>query len=41
MEAPLREIVTNAGDEPSVILNKVMEGKGAYGYNAATANTST
>ncbi|GAB3369837.1 chaperonin GroEL [Lysobacter sp. P5_B9] len=36
MEAPLREIVTNAGDEPSVILNKVMEGKGAYGYNAAT-----
>jgi chaperonin GroEL len=35
MEAPLREIVTNAGDEPSVILNKVMEGKGAFGYNAA------
>jgi chaperonin GroEL len=36
MEAPLREIVTNAGEEPSVILNKVMEGKGAFGYNAAT-----
>ncbi|QWP76887.1 chaperonin GroEL [Lysobacter sp. K5869] len=36
MEAPLREIVTNAGEEPSVILNKVIEGKGAYGYNAAT-----
>lgn len=35
MEAPLREIVTNAGDEPSVILNKVQEGKGAFGYNAA------
>ncbi|MCF7223277.1 chaperonin GroEL [Marilutibacter chinensis] len=35
MEAPLREIVTNAGDEPSVILNKVLEGKGAFGYNAA------
>ena len=35
MEAPLREIVTNAGDEPSVILNKVVEGKGAFGYNAA------
>ncbi|QSX79475.1 chaperonin GroEL [Agrilutibacter solisilvae] len=35
MEAPLREIVTNAGDEPSVILNKVMEGTGAFGYNAA------
>ncbi|MGH8082076.1 MAG: chaperonin GroEL [Lysobacter sp.] len=35
MEAPLREIVTNAGEEPSVILNKVQEGKGAFGYNAA------
>ena len=35
MEAPLREIVTNAGDEPSVILNRVVEGKGAFGYNAA------
>jgi chaperonin GroEL len=36
MEAPLREIVTNAGEDPSVILNKVAEGKGNYGYNAAT-----
>lgn len=36
MEAPLREIVTNAGDEPSVIVNKVKEGKDNYGYNAAT-----
>jgi chaperonin GroEL (HSP60 family) len=37
MEAPLREIVTNAGEEPSVVLNKVVEGsKGNYGYNAAT-----
>ncbi|MCE7033387.1 chaperonin GroEL [Lysobacter sp. GX 14042] len=35
MEAPLREIVANAGEEPSVILNKVVEGSGAYGYNAA------
>ncbi len=35
MEAPLREIVTNAGDEPSVILNRVVEGAGAFGYNAA------
>lgn len=35
MEAPLREIVTNAGEEPSVILNKVKEGSGNYGYNAA------
>ncbi|EEZ3930131.1 chaperonin GroEL, partial [Escherichia coli] len=35
MEAPLREIVTNAGDEPSVVLNRVAEGTGAFGYNAA------
>ena len=35
MEAPLREIVTNAGEEPSVILNKVVDGTGAFGYNAA------
>ncbi|HET8817955.1 MAG TPA: TCP-1/cpn60 chaperonin family protein, partial [Xanthomonadaceae bacterium] len=36
MEAPLREIVTNAGEEPSVILNNVVGGKGNYGYNAQT-----
>jgi chaperonin GroEL len=36
MEAPLREIVSNCGEEPSVVLNKVAEGKGNYGYNAAT-----
>mgnify|MGYP003372732266 FL=1 len=36
MEAPLREIVANAGEEPSVILNKVLENSGNYGYNAAT-----
>ncbi|WP_045726705.1 chaperonin GroEL [Xanthomonas sp. GPE 39] len=36
MEAPLREIVTNAGEEPSVILNKVKEGTGNFGYDAAT-----
>ncbi len=36
MEEPLRLIVGNAGDEPSVILNKVKEGKGNFGYNAAT-----
>lgn len=35
MEAPLREIVTNAGEEPSVIVNKVKDGSGNYGYNAA------
>ncbi|MDT8385812.1 MAG: TCP-1/cpn60 chaperonin family protein, partial [Gammaproteobacteria bacterium] len=36
MEEPLRQIVSNAGDEPSVVINKVIEGKGNYGYNAAT-----
>jgi len=36
MEAPLREIVTNAGEEPSVIVNRVKEGQGNFGYNAAT-----
>ncbi|MFZ7095985.1 chaperonin GroEL [Luteimonas dalianensis] len=35
MEAPLREIVDNAGEEPSVIVNKVKDGQGNYGYNAA------
>jgi len=35
MEAPLREIVANAGEEPSVVLNKVADGKGNFGYNAA------
>jgi chaperonin GroEL len=38
MEAPLREIVANAGEEPSVVLNKVAEGKGNFGYNAATGS---
>ncbi|HSC80739.1 MAG TPA: chaperonin GroEL [Chitinolyticbacter sp.] len=36
IEAPLRQIVANAGDEPSVVVNKVVEGTGNYGYNAAT-----
>ncbi|HWU82954.1 MAG TPA: chaperonin GroEL [Methylophilaceae bacterium] len=35
IEEPLRQIVANAGDEPSVVVNKVLEGKGNYGYNAA------
>ncbi len=35
MEEPLRQIVANAGEEPSVILNKIIEGKGNFGYNAA------
>lgn len=36
LEAPLRQIVNNAGEEASVILNKVAENKGNFGYNAAT-----
>lgn len=36
MEAPLRQIVANAGEEPSVIANRVREGEGNFGYNAAT-----
>ncbi|HSX61334.1 MAG TPA: chaperonin GroEL [Tahibacter sp.] len=35
MEAPLREIVSNCGEEPSVVLNRVKEGTGNFGYNAA------
>ncbi|MDD5057163.1 MAG: chaperonin GroEL [Sideroxydans sp.] len=37
MESPIRAITMNAGDEPSVVVNKVLEGKGSYGYNAATS----
>jgi chaperonin GroEL len=36
LEEPMRQIVANAGDEPSVVLNKIVEGKGNYGYNAQT-----
>ena len=36
IEEPLRMIVSNAGDEPSVVLNKVVEGKGNFGYNAGS-----
>jgi chaperonin GroEL len=36
MEEPLRQIVANTGDEPSVVLNQVLENSGNYGYNAAT-----
>jgi chaperonin GroEL len=35
LEEPLRQIVTNSGDDASVILNKVKEGSGNFGYNAA------
>ena len=36
VEAPLRQIVANAGDEPSVVVDKVKQGEGNFGYNAAT-----
>ena len=36
IESPLRQIVANAGGEPSVVVNKVLEGKGNYGYNAGS-----
>ena len=36
LEEPIRQIVQNAGLEGSVIINKVLEGKGAFGFNAQT-----
>ncbi|KAA0874101.1 chaperonin GroEL [Nitrincola tapanii] len=36
LEAPLRQIVANAGGEGSVVVSKIREGKGSYGFNAAT-----
>jgi chaperonin GroEL len=36
LEEPLRQIVANAGEEPSVVLARVLEGKDAFGYNALT-----
>jgi chaperonin GroEL len=36
LEQPLREIARNSGDEPSVVIAKVLEGKGNFGYNAQT-----
>jgi chaperonin GroEL len=36
LEEPIRTIAANAGDEPSVVVNKVVEGKGNFGYNAQT-----
>jgi chaperonin GroEL len=36
LEEPLRQIVRNGGGDPSVVLNKVKEGKGNFGYNGAT-----
>jgi chaperonin GroEL len=37
VEAPLRQIVANSGDEPSVVVDKVKQGAGNFGYNAATS----
>jgi chaperonin GroEL len=34
----MRQIVANTGDEPSVVVNKVTEGKGNYGFNAQTGD---
>jgi len=36
LEEPLRMIVYNAGEEPSVVMNKIAQGKDSYGYNALT-----
>ena len=36
LEEPLRQIVANAGMEPSVVVQRVQEGSGSFGYNAAT-----
>jgi chaperonin GroEL len=36
LEEPMRQIVANAGDEPSVVVNKIVEGKGNFGFNAQT-----
>jgi chaperonin GroEL len=37
LEEPMRQIVANAGDEPSVVVNKVVKGKGNFGFNAQTS----
>ena len=36
MEEPMRQIVRNAGDEPSVVVDRVANGKGNFGFNAQT-----
>ncbi len=36
LEEPMRQIVANSGIDPAVVVNNVREGKGAYGYDAAT-----
>jgi chaperonin GroEL len=36
IEEPLRQIAANAGEEGSIVVQKVRDGKGSFGYNAAT-----
>jgi chaperonin GroEL len=36
LEEPIRQIAANSGEEPSVVVNKVKNGQGSYGYNALT-----
>jgi chaperonin GroEL len=36
LEEPIRQIIANTGEEPSVVVNRVIEGKGNFGYNAQT-----
>jgi chaperonin GroEL len=38
LEEPTRQIVANAGDEPSVVVNRIVEGKGDFGFNAQTGD---
>ena len=38
IEEPLRQIVANAGEDAAVVLNRVREGKGTFGYNAASGD---
>ena len=38
LEAPIRTIAGNAGVEGSVVLQRVLDGEGAFGYNARTGN---
>jgi chaperonin GroEL len=40
LEEPLRQIVQNAGEEGSIVVNKVREGTGNFGFNAATSKYS-
>ena len=41
MEAPIRQIVSNAGAEALVVVERVKKGEGNFGYNASTASSAT